>query len=39
MIAVSQAWIYSVVMSAVQMKNEGLTLQQRLKEFPWCSVT
>ncbi|KAL2221437.1 MBOAT, membrane-bound O-acyltransferase family-domain-containing protein [Thermoascus aurantiacus ATCC 26904] len=37
MIAVSQAWIYPVVMSAVQMKNEGLTLQQRLKEFPWCS--
>lgn len=35
MIAISQAWIYPVVMSAVQMKKEGLTLHQRLKEFPW----
>lgn len=35
MIAVSQSWIYPVVMSTVRMKEEGLTAQQRLQEFPW----
>jgi sterol O-acyltransferase len=35
MIAISQAWIYPVVIKALQMKRDGLTLQQRLKEFPW----
>ncbi|KAJ5990872.1 hypothetical protein N7522_011079 [Penicillium canescens] len=35
MIAVSQSWIYPVVMSTVRMKEEGLTVQQRLQEFPW----
>jgi sterol O-acyltransferase len=35
MIAVSQSWIYPVVMYTVQMKEEGLTAQQRLQEFPW----
>ncbi|KAJ5232769.1 Sterol O-acyltransferase [Penicillium chermesinum] len=35
MIAVSQHWIYPVVMKTVQMKEEGLTAQQRLQEFPW----
>lgn len=35
MIVVSQSWIYPVVMSTVRMKEEGLTVQQRLREFPW----
>jgi sterol O-acyltransferase len=35
MIAVSQSWIYPVVMYTMQMKEEGLTAQQRLQEFPW----
>ncbi|OQD79555.1 hypothetical protein PENANT_c048G03635 [Penicillium antarcticum] len=35
MIAVSQSWIYPVVMSTLRMKEEGLTAQQRLQEFPW----
>lgn len=35
MIVVSQSWIYPVVMSTVRMKEEGLTVQQRLEEFPW----
>ncbi|KAJ6134312.1 hypothetical protein N7523_000634 [Penicillium sp. IBT 18751x] len=35
MIVVSQNWIYPVVMSTVRMKEEGLTVQQRLQEFPW----
>lgn len=35
MIAVSQHWIYPVVMQTVQMKEQGLTVQQRLQEFPW----
>lgn len=35
MIAVSQSWIYPVVMDTVRMKEEGMTLQQRLREFPW----
>jgi sterol O-acyltransferase len=35
MIAVSQSWIYPVVMYTVRMKEEGLTAHQRLQEFPW----
>jgi sterol O-acyltransferase len=35
MIVVSQNWIYPVVMSTLRMKEEGLTVQQRLQEFPW----
>jgi sterol O-acyltransferase len=35
MIAVSQSWIYPVVMDTVRMKEEGMTVQQRLQEFPW----
>lgn len=35
MIAVSQQWIYPVVMQTVKMKEDGLTVQQRLHEFPW----
>jgi sterol O-acyltransferase len=35
MIAVSQSWIYPVVMSTVRMKEEGLSAHQRLQEFPW----
>lgn len=35
MIAVSQSWIYPAVMETVQMKEAGLTAQQRLQEFPW----
>ncbi|KAJ5660267.1 hypothetical protein N7507_006718 [Penicillium longicatenatum] len=35
MIAISQNWIYPVVMSTLQMKEKGFTLQQRLQEFPW----
>ncbi|KAK4920938.1 Sterol O-acyltransferase 2 (Sterol-ester synthase 2) [Elasticomyces elasticus] len=35
MIAVSQSWIYPVVVHTMQMKEEGLTVQQRLQEFPW----
>lgn len=35
MIAVSQNWIYPVVMSTLQMKEKGFTMQQRLQEFPW----
>lgn len=35
MIVVSQSWIYPVVMSTVRMKEEGMTVQQRLQEFPW----
>ncbi|OQD70142.1 hypothetical protein PENDEC_c026G05809 [Penicillium decumbens] len=35
MIVVSQSWIYPVVVSALRMKEEGLPVQQRLREFPW----
>jgi sterol O-acyltransferase len=35
MIVVSQYWIYPVVMKTVEMKEQGLTVQQRLQEFPW----
>ncbi|GLI80642.1 sterol O-acyltransferase 2 [Penicillium ochrochloron] len=35
MIVVSQYWIYPVVMNTVEMKEQGLTVQQRLQEFPW----
>lgn len=35
MIVVSTAYIYPVVASVVQMKDEGLSLQGRCKEIPW----
>ncbi|OOQ88909.1 acyl-CoA/sterol acyltransferase [Penicillium brasilianum] len=35
MIVVSQYWIYPVVMRTLDMKAQGLTVQQRLQEFPW----
>jgi sterol O-acyltransferase len=35
MVVVSQAFIYPVVMHTVQMREEGLTLAERLHEFPW----
>ncbi|CAL5874884.1 uncharacterized protein PFLUO_LOCUS9186 [Penicillium psychrofluorescens] len=35
MIAVSQSWIYPVVMYTVRMKEAGMTVQQRMQEFPW----
>ncbi|OQE19092.1 hypothetical protein PENSTE_c016G08409 [Penicillium steckii] len=35
MIVVSQHWIYPVVMSTLRMKEDGLTIEQRLQEFPW----
>lgn len=35
MIVVSQYWIYPVVMKTLEMKEQGLTVQQRLQEFPW----
>ncbi|KAJ5150987.1 Sterol O-acyltransferase [Penicillium canariense] len=35
MIVVSESWIYPVVMKTVQMKERGLTVPQRLQEFPW----
>ena len=35
MIVVSQAYIYPVVMSTLDMKEQGMSLQDRLKDFPW----
>jgi sterol O-acyltransferase len=35
MIGISQAWIYPVVIQTLEMKKRGLTVQQRLNEFPW----
>lgn len=35
MIMVSQAFIYPVVMKTVIMKEEGWTLAERFREFPW----
>ena len=35
MIVVSQAFIYPIVISTLRMKEQGLPLQERLKEFPW----
>lgn len=35
MIVVSQHWIYPVVMSTLRMKESGMTVEQRLQEFPW----
>lgn len=35
MIVISQHWIYPVVMSVLSMEKEGLTVEQRLREFPW----
>jgi sterol O-acyltransferase len=35
MLVVSQAYIYPVVMTTVHMKELGMTLTERLNEFPW----
>jgi sterol O-acyltransferase len=35
MIVVSTAFIYPVVVSVVQMKKDGMSLQDRCKEIPW----
>jgi sterol O-acyltransferase len=35
MIVVSTAYIYPVCQSTVQMKEDGIPLKERLKEFPW----
>ncbi|KAJ5988296.1 Sterol O-acyltransferase ACAT/DAG/ARE [Penicillium waksmanii] len=35
MIVISQHWIYPVVMSVLRMEQEGMTVEQRLQEFPW----
>jgi len=35
MMLVSQTFIYPVVMKTNMMKEEGIPLQERLKEFPW----
>lgn len=32
---ISQAFIYPVVVRTIEMKNAGMLLQERLKEFPW----
>jgi sterol O-acyltransferase len=32
---ISQAFIYPVVVRTIEMKNAGMPLQERLKEFPW----
>jgi sterol O-acyltransferase len=36
MIVVSTAYIYPVCQSIVQMKEDGIPLEERLKEFPWA---
>jgi sterol O-acyltransferase len=36
MIVVSTAYIYPVCQSIVQMKEDGVPLKERLKEFPWA---
>ena len=35
MIVVSQAFIYPVVITMLQMKEQGMPINERLKEFPW----
>ncbi|KAI9878800.1 MAG: acyl-CoA/sterol acyltransferase [Pleopsidium flavum] len=35
MIVVSQAYIYPIVISALKMKEQGMSLQERVKDFPW----
>lgn len=35
MIVVSQAYIYPAVITCLNMKEQGMPLQQRLQEFPW----
>lgn len=35
MIIISQQYIYPAVMETVQMKEQGMTLEERWKEFPW----
>jgi sterol O-acyltransferase len=35
MIMISQAYIYPVVMRTIMMREEGWTLGQRFREFPW----
>jgi hypothetical protein len=36
MIVVSTAYIYPVCQSIVQMKEDGIPLEERLNEFPWA---
>ena len=38
MIMISQAFIYPVVMSTVQMREANLTLAQRFSHFPWMFI-
>ncbi|KAH3953798.1 O-acyltransferase [Parastagonospora nodorum] len=35
MIIISQAYIYPVVVEAVRLRDAGMTLEERWKEFPW----
>lgn len=35
MLVVSQAYIYPAVMTTVHMKETGMTLEDRMQEFPW----
>ena len=35
MIVVSQAFIYPVVVTMLEMKEQGMPISQRLREFPW----
>ena len=35
MIVISQTFIWPVVMDTVRMKEEGMSMQDRIKEFPW----
>lgn len=35
MLVVSQAYIYPAVMTTVHMKESGMTLEERIQEFPW----
>lgn len=35
MIIISQAFIYPVVMDTIKMKEQGMPLAGRLREFPW----
>ena len=36
MIVVSTAYIYPIVLSIIEMKEKGVPLKERLKEFPWA---
>ena len=35
MVVVSQAFMYPIIIQTLQMKEQGMDLKQRLKEFPW----